>query len=109
MRQAAVAGGAVGELPTLARRLHGVALDLDRLLAMGDGIAPGSSGLNEARRQMVAVVEAANDIRSAAVASAGDAARTRVLSLTEDADREVRSLAAGLARARAAFPARQSA
>lgn len=104
VRQAADAGGPLGDLPSLCRRLHDVAFDLDRLLAMGDGLAPGTPEVDGPRRQAADVTRAADHIRLAALAAAGAAATTRVDELTADADREVRSLAAGLARARAAFP-----
>ncbi|MGH9089753.1 MAG: hypothetical protein ACRDYZ_16880, partial [Acidimicrobiales bacterium] len=104
VRQAEAAGGAVGELPFLSRRLHEVATDVDRLLAMGDGLAPGEPEVDGALRQATEVRHASGRIRLVALAAAGDAATTRVVALTGDADREVRSLAAGLARARAAFP-----
>lgn len=104
VRQAVAAGGAVGELPLLSRRLREVAAEVDRLLAMGDGVGPASPELQGARRQATDVVDAATSIRLAAIAAAGEVARTRARWLREDADREVRSLSAGLARARAAFP-----
>ena len=103
------AGGSVGDLPSLVRRLHDVAAELDRVLRMGDGLGAGSPALVNARRHAADVVAAATRIRLAAVAAAGDAARARVAALSEDADREVRSLAAGLARARSALPTHQSA
>ncbi|MGH9108743.1 MAG: hypothetical protein ACRDY3_04620 [Acidimicrobiales bacterium] len=103
VHSAQAAGGAVGELPVLCRRLHEAAVDLDRLLLMGDGLDPGLPELVAARRQAGDVLAASTAIRRAALASAGDAAGTRVLALTVDAEREVRSLAAGLARARTAL------
>lgn len=104
VRQAATVGAAVGELPSLCHRLHDVALDLDRLLAMGDGLAPGMPEVDGPRRRAAEVSHAAERIRLAALAAVGDATAARVDELTGAADREVRSLAAGLARARAAFP-----
>ena len=108
VREAADAGGSVGDLPSLVRRLHAVAADVDRVLRMGDGLGTGSPAVLNARRHAAEVVYAATRIRLAAMAAAGDAARTRVAALAEDADREVRSLATGLARARAVLSTRQS-
>lgn len=109
VHEASAAGGSVGELPGLVRRLRDVAADVDRVLAMGDGIDARSPALDVARRHAAEIVDASSAIRLTAIAAAGDATRTRVASLAADADREVRSLAEGLARARTAFPARRGA
>lgn len=50
------------------------------------------------------MVDGSTGIRLVAIAAAGEIDRTRARGLREDADREVRSLSAGLARARAVFP-----
>lgn len=100
VRQATTSGAALGDLPSLSRRLHEVAVDVDRLLAIGDGLSPAVPEVGGARQQAVEVLRASDCLRRAALAAAGDATGTRVSALADDADREVRSLAAGLARAR---------
>ncbi len=104
VRHAAVIDSPVGDLPSLTRRLHDVGLDLDGLLAIADGLPPALPEVRSLRRQVDDVVQASDRIRHAALAAAGDAAATRAALLVADADREVRALAAGVARARDALP-----
>lgn len=95
------AGGTVGDLPSLSRRLRAAADDLDRLLVLAGGPDPltvPDAGLG---RQVAEVRDAAQSIRRAALVSAGDAAAVRTGPLTEDARREVDSVTAGVARAAA--------
>lgn len=97
------AGGTVGDLPSLCRRLRAASEDLDRLLVLAGGpepLAVPDAGLG---RQVADVRDAAQSIRRAALVSAGDAAAVRTGPLTEDARREVESVAAGVARAGAVF------
>ncbi len=88
------------ELPSLCRRLHAAAVDLDRVLRIEpDGAVPPG-----ACSQAIEVMRAASDVQQAAVASASDANGQRVHDLTRDAVQEIQLLDAGLASARAALP-----
>ncbi len=95
------AGAAVADLPLLCRRLDHAAGGLDPVLAampsgttVGPALAP----------RLVDLIRAASDLQRAAVASAGDAHAEGVRTLAEDAARELQSLDAGLAAARALTP-----
>jgi hypothetical protein len=96
------AGAPVADLPHLARRLRATADELDGLLAMAAGIHPTTTEVEGLRRHLDETLDAASSIRRAALASAADAASTRVDALAADAGREVASLAAGIARAKSA-------
>lgn len=98
--QAAVrAGGAVGDLPSLCRRLRGATEDLDRLLALAGGADPVRGTVGGLGQQVADVRDAATSIRRAALVSAGDAAAARMGPLADDARREVEAVMAGVARA----------
>ncbi len=92
------AGGTVGDLPSLCRRLRSASEDLDRLLALAGG-APLAGPLEGLGRQVADVRDAAGSIRRAALVSAGDAAAARMGPLADDARREVECVTAGVARA----------
>ncbi len=92
------AGGTVGDLPSLCRRLRAASEDLDRLLALV-GDAPLAGPLEGLERQVADVRDAAGSIRRAALVSAGDAAAVRMGPLADDARREVECVTAGVARA----------
>lgn len=92
-------GAAVGDLPALCRRLRSVATDVDRQVQLE--VAAGSPGRSaHVRRQVADVMAAARDIQQAAAVSVGDVTGPRARELAVDADREIRSLSAGLDRAR---------
>ncbi|MGH9304075.1 MAG: hypothetical protein ACRDZ5_06640 [Acidimicrobiales bacterium] len=98
LRGAECAGGVTADLPALCRRLRSSAQEVDRLLVMASGLPPEQCAPLE--RQLAAVLEASRSIRAAALASAGGAASARSGSLADDADREARAVAAGVARSR---------
>jgi hypothetical protein len=96
---AQAAGAAVGDLPALCRRLRSVATDVDHQVQLE--AAAGSPGRSEpVRRQVDDVLDAAHDIARAASVSVGEVTGPRAAELADDADREIRALSAGLARAR---------
>ncbi len=100
VRTATDLGAPTAELPSLCRRLHAAAVDLDRVLRIEpDGaVPPGVCA------QAIEVTRAASDVQQAAVASASDANGQRLHDLTRDAVQEIHLLDAGLASARAALP-----
>ncbi len=103
VRAATQAGAPTASLPGLCRRLHEVAVGLDQVLRVESaGTVPA-----EVASQAIEVMRAANDVKEAAMASAGDATGQRVRDLVRDADHEIQCLDAGLASARAALPPRQ--
>jgi hypothetical protein len=87
-------GAPVADLPSLGRRLHQSANELDRLLALDAGGAA-------LRPHVDQLLTAASDIQLAAVNAAGDTAAPAVRSLAADAEREFRAISEGLARSRA--------
>lgn len=93
------AGGPLGDLPSLCRRLRAASEDLDRLLALAGGPDPLVAPLGGLDRQVADVRDAAASIRRAALASAGDAAALRIAPLADDARREVACVTEGVARA----------
>ena len=103
VRQASGAGAVLGDLPSLARRLRRAAEDLDRVLAMAGGLDVSAPAVVDVRRQVAEAVRASESIRTAALASAGDAAGARLDRLAADAEHELESVNAGLARARLAL------
>lgn len=102
VRAALEAGAPLGDLPSLSRRLRAAADDIDRMLAVAVRLDPGAPAMEGLRGRVAEVRDAASAIRSAALASASDAASDRVQALAEDALREVQCVAAGVARSRAA-------
>ena len=102
VRAATEAGAPTASLPGLCRRLHEVAVGLDRVLR----VEPTGTVPQEVASQVVEVVRAATDVQQAAVASAGDANGQRVRDLVREADQEIQCLDAGLASVRAALPPR---
>jgi hypothetical protein len=102
VRAATQSGAPTASLPTLCRRLHDVAVGLDRVLRVESaGPVP-----TEVASQAIEVMHAATDVQQAAVASASDANGQRVRDLARDADHEIQCLDAGLASAQAALPRR---
>jgi hypothetical protein len=102
VRAATEAGAPTASLPVLCRRLHEVAVGIDRVLRVeSTGKVP-----EEVAAQVVEVLRAATDVQEAAVASASDANGQRVRDLVRDADQEIQCLDAGVASARAALPPR---
>ncbi len=103
LQEAERAGGTVGDLPSLCRRLRAASEDLDRLLVAAGGSGPPAGPPADPggslARQVAEMQDAATSIRRAALASATDAAALRAGPLAEDARREVASVTAGLARA----------
>ncbi len=89
----------VGDLPSLARRLHAGAGDLDGLLAHG---SPAPSLSPPVAAQLSHLLAAADDIRLAAVDAAGEMSAPALAALATDARTELQALAAGLAAGRAA-------
>jgi hypothetical protein len=100
LRTAAELGAPLAELPSLCRRLHAAAVDLDKVLR----VEPAGTVPTEVRTQVHEVMRAAGDIQRAAVVSASDANGPRVRDLTRDALQEIELLDAGLAAAQAALP-----
>ncbi len=100
VRVAGEAGGPTAELPALSRRIRAAAVDLDRLLR----VDPSARVPAVVGEQVLELVHAADDIRDAAMASAGEASARRVGELTRDAGQELEILDAGLASARAVLP-----
>ena len=93
VRAADELGGPTAELPSLCRRLHAAAVDVDKVLRVDPGArVPASLG-----DQVLEVIRAAADVQEAAVASAGEASSQRIRDLTEDAGQELSLLDAGLA------------
>lgn len=92
------AGGTVGELPSLCRRLRAASEDLDRLLVLAGG-APLGAPAEGLGRQVADARDAAASIRRAALVSAGDAAAARMGPLADDARREVECVTTGVAQA----------
>ena len=85
-------GGPTAELPSLCRRLHSAAVDIDKVLRVDPSArVPASVG-----GQVLEVLRAADDVQRAAVASAGEASSQRIRDLTEDAGQELTLLDAGL-------------
>ena len=100
LRTATDLGAPLAELPSLCRRLHAAAVDLDKVLR----VEPAGPVPTEVRAQVHEVMRAAGDIQRAAVVSASDANGPRVHDLTRDAGHEIELLDAGLASARAVLP-----
>lgn len=100
VRAAGDLGAPTAELPSLCRRLHAAAVDLDRVLR----VDPAGAVPVEVCTQAIDLIGAASDVQQAAVASASDASGQRVSGLTRDAVHEIQLLDAGLASARAALP-----
>jgi hypothetical protein len=100
VRMADDLGGPTASLPSLCRRLHEAAISLDQVLRVeaSGAVPPAVAG------QAKEVMQAAEDVRRAAVASASDATGQQVADLTRDAEEEIRLLDAGLASARRALP-----
>lgn len=103
VRQASGAGAALGDLPSLTRRLRQAAEDLDRALAMAGGLDVSAPTVVDVHRQVAEAMRASQSIRTAALASAGDAAGARLEQLAADAEQELESVNAGVARARRAL------
>ncbi|MGO8871007.1 MAG: hypothetical protein ACLQPH_06310 [Acidimicrobiales bacterium] len=93
-------GGPTASLPSLCGRLREAAIALDRVLR----VEPAGPAPEEMAAQAADVMQAAEDVRRAAVASASDATGQRVRDLARDADQELQCLDAGLASTRAALP-----
>jgi hypothetical protein len=102
LRTATDLGAPLAELPSLCRRLHSAAVDLDKVLR----VEPAGPVPTEVRTQVHEVMRAAGDIQRAAVVSASDANGSRVRDLTRDAVHEIELLDAGLASAQAVLPQR---
>ena len=98
VRDAETVGAPTADLPSLCRRLHAAADDVDRLLAMGRHLDPHSTAAADVRRQLGEVVAAADHINGAAVASASGTMAPRLHSLAADAEQELDALAHGLRR-----------
>jgi hypothetical protein len=95
------AGGIVGELPHLARRLGGMAATLDaelRLLAHEPDPAELARVLPAARARVADVTRVALTIRRAASAGLGAATAAELAPLESEVAREVRALDAGVDR-----------
>jgi hypothetical protein len=100
VRAASQAGAPTASLPMLCRRLHDVAVGLDRVLRVETaGMVPA-----EVASQAIEVMHAASDVQRAAVESASDANGQQVRDLVRDADHEIQCLDAGLASAQAVLP-----
>lgn len=84
------AGAAVAGLPGVGRRLRSVAKDLDRVLRVE------ARPSLPVRDQVHQVMVAADSVRAAAVAAAGQAGSLRVQALARDAAEEVACVVAGL-------------
>lgn len=100
VRVADEAGGTTAELPALSRRIRAAAAELDKVLRV-DLSARAPAVVEE---QVLEIMRAADDVRLAAVASAGDAGAQRVRELTIDAGRELEILDAVLVSARGTQP-----
>jgi hypothetical protein len=93
VRAADAVGAPTAELPSLCHRLQRAATDIDKVLRV-DPAARVPSALGD---QVVEIMQAADDVQQAAVASAGEANGQRVRELTVDAGDELNLLEAGLA------------
>jgi hypothetical protein len=103
VRTADEVGGPTASLPSLCRQLRSAAAGIDKILRVDlQGPVPV-----EVATQAAEVVRAADDLRRAAVASAGDATGQQVRDLTSEADHEIRLLDAGLSSVQAVLPRRQ--
>jgi len=100
VRAADEVGGPTAELPSLCRRLHAAALDLDKLLRI-DPRAPVAASVAAQAGELLA---AADDVQRAALSSASDASGWRVRELALDAGHELGILDAGLATFRGSPP-----
>jgi hypothetical protein len=99
----AAAGGPIGDLRSLNRRLRVTADELDRLLGMAVGMHSSSPEVAELRRQVGDALAASSAIRRAALAAASATTGARAGELASDAVREVESVAAGVEKSRAAL------
>ena len=100
VRVADEAGGTTAELPALSRRIRTAAAEIDKVLRVDPSArAPAVVG-----EQVVEIMRAADDVRLAALASAGDAGADRVRELAVDAGRELEILDAVLVSARDSRP-----
>lgn len=98
--RAARAQAPVGELPLLARRLRAAAVQVDHVLVVagtGRGPLPASVAA-----QVRVLDDAAGRLHAAAVAAVTESALPVTRQLQDDIDLEVRAVAAGVARWRAA-------
>ncbi len=100
VRVADEAGGTTAELPALSRRIRAAAAELDKVLRV-DLSARTPAVVEE---QVLEIMRAADDVRMAAIASAGDAGAQRVRELTVDAGRELEILDAVLVSTRTDRP-----
>lgn len=91
------AGAPLGDLVALARRLRLAADEMDRLLAHG-AFTP------VVRDELDHLLAAADDVRQAAVGAAAEMAAPGVRQLADDAELELRAMAAGWRRTRSASP-----
>ena len=95
------AGGTVGDLPQLARRLGRVAATLDaelRLLAREPDLSELARVLPAARARVADVTRVALTIRRAASAGLGADTAAELAPLEAEVEREVRALDAGVDR-----------
>jgi hypothetical protein len=97
------AGGPLGDLRSLNRRLRATADELDRLLGMAVGMPSATPEVAELRRQVGDALAASSAIRRAALASASTTTGARAGELASDAVREVESVAAGVEKSRTAL------
>lgn len=97
------AGGPIGDLRSLNRRLHGTAEELDRLLVVASGMPSGSPEIAEVGHQVGDALAASSALRRAALASASATTGARAGELASDAVREVESVAAGVEKSRTAL------
>jgi len=95
VRHAEAAGAPVGDLPSLARRLHQSAGDVDRLLSLQAHGAPGT-GTDEAYAQAASVTSAAQEIHRAATVSLHRFTSPDVAAVAAATSAEVQALHEGL-------------
>ncbi|MGH9920919.1 MAG: hypothetical protein ACRD6W_18880, partial [Nitrososphaerales archaeon] len=100
----AAAGGPIGELRSLQRRLRATADELDRLLVMAAGMPSATPEVAELGCQVSDALAASSAIRRAALAAASTTTGAQAVELASDAAREVQCVAAGVERSRAGMP-----
>ena len=96
----------VADLPSVCRRLHAVADDLDHLLRLERRLPRDTARPESVRRQVAEVIGAARDVQAAALQAGGEAAQPRVRDLALQARDEVELVSAALSRLRSLSPPR---
>jgi hypothetical protein len=96
----------VADLPSVCRRLHAVADDLDRLLRLERRLPRSAAAPDNVRHQVAEVIAAARDVQAAALQASGEAAQPQVRSLVTQARDEIDLVSVALTRLRSLTPPR---